>query len=257
MHLKNKSGNGSSAPSLVKALGVSLSVVCLHSIIDNPLRNVAAQITFLFFIGVISPGIKINGDTTPGIISFRNRILFRIVAVLFLGFTIFNVSLKGSAYINWRQGQAYFKAGYYEKSIEKYCQAQRKLPDTGELLFDLGSAYAYTNQPEKALLLLRKSKATFNDKNIFINEGLCYYRLRDFENAEKSLSTALRMYPELLLPRLWLAEIYLETDRREEALVKLRDIHKMQPKNFSKDAAIIKQDTRLLRDNILKDSPEK
>ncbi|MCD6205350.1 MAG: tetratricopeptide repeat protein [Candidatus Marinimicrobia bacterium] len=104
---------------------------------------------------------------------------------------------------------------------------------------------------------MRKSKATFNDKNIYINEGLCYYRLRDFENAEKSLSTALRMYPELLLPRLWLAEIYLETDRREEALVKLRDIHKMQPKNFSKDAAIIKQDTRLLRDNILKDSPEK
>ncbi|MCD6441651.1 MAG: O-antigen ligase family protein [Candidatus Marinimicrobia bacterium] len=257
LHLKNKSGNGSSAPSLVKALGVSLSVVCLHSIVDNPLRNIAIQIIFLFFIGMISQGIKITGNPTTTIISFRNRILLRVAAVVFLGFTIFYVFLKGSAYINWRQGQAYFKAGYYEKSIEKYCQAQRKLPDTGELLFHLGSAYAYTNQPEKALLLLRKSKATFNDKNIFINEGLCYYRLRDFENAEKSLSTALRMYPELLLPRLWLAEIYLETDRREEALAKLREIHEIQPKNLSKDAAIIKQDARLLQDNISKNLPEK
>lgn len=256
LHLKNKSGTGSSAPSLVKALGVSLSVVCLHSIVDNPLRNVATQIIFLFFIGMISPGIKITGDTTPGIISFRNRLLFRLFAVVFLGFTMFNVVLKGSAYINWRQGQAYCKAAYYDKGIEKYHQALSLLPDNGELLFHLGSVYAYTNQPEKALPLLRKSKATFNDKNIFINEGLCYYRLRDFENAEKNLKTALRMYPELLLPRLWLAEIYLETDRRAEALVKLREISEIQPRYLSTDARIIKRNARILQANILKDAAE-
>jgi len=239
---------------LAKVLGISITAIFLHSFVDNPLRNIAIQIIFLFFVGMISQGIKITGNPTTPIISFRNRILLWIAAVVFLGFTIFNVFLKGSAYINWRQGQAYFKAGYYEKSIEKYCRAQRKLPDTGELLFQLGSAYAYTNQPEKALPFLHKSKYTFNDKNIYINEGLCYYRLKDFENAEKSLSTALRMYPELLLPRLWLAEIYLETDRREEALAKLREIHEIQPKNLLKDAAIIKRDARLLQDNILKDS---
>lgn len=246
MQFKSNLEDGSLVIPLVKALGVALSVVCLHSIVDNPLRNVAIQIIFLIFIGMISLGIKITRDTTPGTISFSNPLLLRLVAIGFLVYTMFNVVLKGSACINWRQGQAYFKAGYYEKGIEKYCQAQRILPDNGELLFHLGSAYAYTNRPEKALPLLRKSKATFNDKNIYINEGLCYYQLRDFEKAEKNLLAALCMYPNLLLPRLWLAEIYLKTGRKMEALRRLSEIQQIQPKTVNTEVLTIKADAERL-----------
>jgi tetratricopeptide (TPR) repeat protein len=236
---------------LTKALGISMTAIFLHSFVDNPLRNIAIQIIFLFFIGMISQGIKITGNPTTMIISFRKWILLRIAAVVFLGFTIFDVFLKGSAYINWQQGQAYFKAGYYEKSIEKYCQAQRKLPDNGELLFHLGSAYAYSNQPEQALPFLRRSKSTFNDKNIYIAEGLCYYRLKDYKRAKQSLFTALRMYPNLLLPRLWLAEIYLHTGRNAEALNKLREIIEIQPKEFSREVTVIKRDAEMLLNRVL------
>ncbi|MGC9365410.1 MAG: O-antigen ligase family protein [Fidelibacterota bacterium] len=256
LHLKNNAGTGSIAKPLIQAMGVSLSVVCLHSIVDNPLRNVAVQTIFLFLIGLLSIGVKITGSAKMKSVMLHNSILLRLVVVVFLGYTIFNIAIKGNAYIKWRQGHAFFKAGYTGQGIEKYLEALRYLPDNGELLFHLGSAYAYTNQSIKALPLLQKSKLTFNDKNIYINEGLSYYHLRDFKNAEKSLSTALRMYPELLLPRLWLAEIYLETDRREEALKKLREIDDIHPKYLSTDARIIKSDARTLHENILKDSSE-
>ena len=235
---------------LFKAIGISLAVIFLHSVVDNPLRNLAIQTIFIFIIGIISLVTKISDSVVQKSLSFRNAILLRIMAMIFLGFTIFNVFVKGNVYINWRQGQTLFKAGYSDKAIEKYSQALRKLPNNGELLFHLGSAYAYTNQPDKALPYLKKSKTTFNDKNIYINEGLCYYRLRDFANAEKSLLTALRMYPDLLLPRLWLAEVYIETERKEEAIKRLIEIEQIQPKTVTQELLTIKADARRLLRNI-------
>lgn len=66
----------------------------------------------------------------------------------------------------------------------------------GELLFHIGSAYAYLGQPEKALPFLEQARSNFNDKNIYIAEGLCYYRPGDFDRSEESLLTALKdVYP--------------------------------------------------------------
>lgn len=98
---------------------------------------------------------------------------------------------------------------------------------------------------------LYKSKYTFNDKNIYINEGLSYYRLKDYKRAKQSLFTALRMYPNLLLPRLWLAEIYLHTGRNAEALNKLREIIEIQPKEFSREVTVIKRDAEMLLNRVL------
>ena len=235
---------------LFKAIGISLAVIFLHSIVDNPLRGLTVQTIFIFLVGMISLRSKIFRSIAQKSISIRNTILLRIIAIIFLVYTIFNVIIKSNAYIDWREGQGLFKAGFSDKGIDKYRQAQRRLPDNGELLFHLGSAYAYTNQPEKALPLLQKSKLTFNDKNIYINEGLSYYRLRDFKNAEKSLLIALRMYPELLLPRLWLAEVYIETERKEEAIRRLNEIEQIQPKTDTPESLIIKADARRLLQNI-------
>jgi len=235
---------------LFKAIGISLAVIFLHSIVDNPLRSLTIQTIFIFLVGIISLRSKIFGSGAQKSISIKNTTLLRIIAIIFLVYTIFNVIIKSNAYIDWRQGQSLFKAGYSDKGIDKYCQVLRKLPNNGELLFHLGSAYAYTNQPEKALPLLQKSKLTFNDKNIYINEGLSYYRLRDFKNAEKSLLIALRMYPELLLPRLWLAEVYIETERKEEAIRRLNEIEQIQPKTDTPESLIIKADARRLLQNI-------
>jgi len=171
--------------------------------------------------------------------------------LIFLCYNIFFVMIKGRAYIDWRRGYALVQSGKLPEGIALYEKAMKKRPETGELLFHLGSAYAYTNDPKKALPYLEQSKATFNDKNIYISEGLCYYRLGDFRNAQKSLSKALRMYPNLLLPRLWLAEIYLQTDRENDAVRMLHEIIEIHPKEYSKDAIIIKHDAEQLLSRIL------
>jgi len=231
---------------LIKIIGMSITMIFLHSVVDNPLRNLAIQAIFLFFVGMVSLGVEIERSVAEKSFAFKNPLLLRIIALLFFIFTIISVSVKGNAYIDWREGQGLFKAGYSDKAIVKYSQALRKLPNNGELLFHLGSAYAYINLPEKALPLLQNSKLTFNDKNIYINEGLSYYRLRDFKNAEKSLLIALRMYPELLLPRLWLAEVYIETERKEEAIGRLNEIEQIQPKNNTQEIIGIKADAHQL-----------
>ena len=56
------------------------------------------------------------------------------------------------------------------------------------------------------------------------------------------------MYPHLLLPRLWLAEMYLRTGRREEAIERLKEIIDIKPKQISDDVLVIKRDAeRLLK----------
>lgn len=236
---------------LFMAFGALTTILLLHSIVDNPLRNLAIRVIFLFVVGMISVGIGVN--TAP--LSFRNRLSIKILTLMLLCYTVFKITIEGSAYITWRQGQALFKAGYLAEGIEKYIQAAKKLPPPGrgELLFHLGSAYAYTNQPKQALPLLQQSKETFNDKNIYLAEGLSYYRLEKFDQAEQILLMALRMYPNLLLPRLWLAEIYLKTGRKTEALRRLSEIQQIQPKTINAEVLTIKADAERLM-QIIKSS---
>jgi tetratricopeptide (TPR) repeat protein len=209
------------------------------------------MIIFLFSVGLLSMSTKLEVNKRYVTIEFRHSFMLKGLILIFLCYNIFFVMIKGRAYIDWRRGYALVQSGKLPEGIALYEKAMKKRPETGELLFHLGSAYAYTNDPKKALPYLEQSKATFNDKNIYISEGLCYYRLGDFRNAQKSLSKALRMYPNLLLPRLWLAEIYLQTDREYDAVRLLREIIEIQPKEYSKDAIIIKHDAEQLLSRIL------
>ena len=236
---------------LITSIGTALTVILIHSFVDNPLRNVPIMIIFFFGAGLLSVSTKIEVNKGYMTIEFRHSFMLKGLILIFLCYNIFFVMIKGRAYIDWRRGYALVQSGKLPDGIALYEKAMKKLPETGELLFHLGSAYAYTNDPKKALPYLEQSKATFNDKNIYISEGLCYYRLGDFRNAQKSLSKALRMYPNLLLPRLWLAEIYLQTDREYDAVRLLHEIIEIHPKEYSKDAIIIKHDAEQLLSRIL------
>ena len=236
---------------LITSIGTALTVILIHSFVDNPLRNLPIMIIFLFSAGLLSMITKFEVNKRYTTIEFRHSFMLKGLILMFLCYNIFFVIIKGRAYIDWRRGYALVQSGKLPDGIALYEKAMKKLPETGELLFQLGSAYAYTHDSEKALPYLEQAKATFNDKNIYISEGLCYYRLRDFHNAQKSLSKTLRMYPNLLLPRLWLAEIYLQTGQEDDAVRLLHEIIEIQPKDYSKDTIIIKHDAKQLLSRII------
>ena len=253
--LKN-SGQNSSENNWIVASGSVITVVLLHSLVDNPLRTLPTGLIVLFVIGMLSHLIKFDtGSFWSKRIFFTNRLFIPIVAFLLFLLNIYFVVIRGRAHCEWREGRELIEADHMMEGIARYEKAARILSRNGELLFNLGSAYAYIDRPRDALPLLERARQNFNDKNLHIAEGLAYYRLNKPGEAEQSLNTSLRMYPNLMLPRLWLAQLALQAGRRDEAITKLHEILEIQPKVLSEDAVTIKRDAEFLLSRIQNDNP--
>lgn len=230
-------------------LATSVTVVIIHSLVDNPLRNLPTQIVFYFALGMIGLLAKERGLLSLQgnfRFSFSNNWALLIVGLGLLAYNTYDVAIKGKAYRHWQNAQKLVAHGDWYDGIAEYEKAHRVLDKAGELKFHLGAAYAYTDQPEKAVPLIQNSQKNFNDKNIYIVLGSAHFQMGQFEEAEKSFRLALRMYPKLLLPRLWLAEMYLKLDRRNDALNELRKIIEIEPKVMTQEIRRIKEDARRL-----------
>ena len=229
---------------------ISMSVILFHGLVDNPLYDVSTALILWFDVGIISLLAKekrMSLLTNCGrwrSIEFRHHFILRLVGVGFLLYNSFQVFQKGQGYIDWQHGQDLVASGHWERGIAEYEQARTAFPNDGELKFHLGSAYTYIIQPEKGLPLIHASQQKFNDKNLYIVQGYALIQLNRFAEAETSFRKALRMYPKLLLPRLWLAELYHQQGRAREALSELHRILDITPKINTDEVKRIKLDAR-------------
>lgn len=254
-HILKAPNGGKEEGRITLVLASSITIVLLHSLVDNPLRNLPLQLFYVYCLGIISLMAKQLGLFAV----FRSsrwsfhRNLVPVVTVLgLLAYSVLNVIDRGAAYIHWQNGQNFVEQGKWAEGIEEYLRAHSELPYEGEIQFHLGAAYAYVEQPLKALPLLEGSKTSFNDKNIYIVEGSALFQLGRYQEAEQSFRTALRMYPNLLLPRLWLAEMFLRTNREKEGISLLRQIATIQPKVLTDEAKRIKRDAERLLESHTK-----
>lgn len=242
----------------VRVLKSVVTIILVHSLVDNPLHIQPISLIFYFALGIISLDTKHTKIVDTSIISERRRgfpnLIFSnhwILIISAIGLFIINLSQaikKGRGYVHWQNGQNLVAQGDWNSGIEEYQIAGTALPEEGELKFHLGAAYAYIGQAEQAIPLLNESKSNFNDKNIYIVEGSAFLQLGQYDDAGQCFLTAIRMYPKLLLPRLWLAQMYLSAGRKEEAISRLNEIIAIQPKIMTAEAVSIKADAkRLLR----------
>ena len=74
----------------------------------------------------------------------------------------------------------------------------------------------------------------------------CLHGHGEYDDAEKSLKTVSEMFPNLLLPHLWLAQMYYKIGRKELASSELELIRKAKPKVMSEAVKAIKQDAERL-----------
>ncbi len=229
----------------IMTIVVSTTIILLHALVDNVFYAVPIMVLFWFNLAMVSVLAKKHDlHCSKFYISFSHHPIIQLAGLILLFFNIFVIWNKAKGYIYWQDGQNYVAAGLWEHGIKAYEKALRKFPRDGELQFHLGAAYAYTRKPEKALKLLKQATQRFNDKNLYIVLGYTYIQLKDFYQAEKSFNRALQMYPKLLLPRLWLAELYLNQGKKEAAIQKLNSIIKTKPKNYSEEIIRIKQEAR-------------
>ena len=126
------------------------------------------------------------------------------------------------------------------------------LPDNGELQFHLGAAYSYIGKSAEAIRLLSQSLEKFSDKNIYLTLGHAYMISGEYFKAEECFKRLNQMYPQLLLPHLWLAEMYYyKLGSTEKAISELKFIIKAEPKIQSDDVRAIKRDARRFLAHIL------
>lgn len=229
---------------------ISMSVILFHGLVDNPLYDVATALILWFDVGIISLMAKarsvliLTHNSLAQSIEFNHHFIVRLVGIALLIYNSFDVLQKVQGYIHWQHGQNLVACSQSERGIAEYEQARKAFTNDSELQFHLGAAYTYINQPEQGLPLIQTSQRKFNDKNIYIVQGYALIQLNRFAEAETSFRKALRMYPKLLLPRLWLAELYHQQGRTRDAVAELYRILDMTPKINTDEVKRIKLDAR-------------
>ncbi len=253
-------GNDNKEGGRILALTASMTVIAIHSIVDSPLHTLPINLIFYFALGFVSlkaKQVEYKGEIPSGEsinlpdnyskrsgirFSFNNRFVFPLIGLFLFSYNSYDVFQKLQGYIHWQNGQNQVAVGDWYKGIKEYEKANDILSNIGELKFHLGAAYAYTQQPEKALDYLKRSQDNFNDKNIYVTQGAALLQLERYEKAEESFKTALRMYPKLLLPRLWLAEMYIKLGEIQAAVIELTTIITIKPKVVTDEIRSIKKD---------------
>lgn len=235
----------------------SLVVILIHSLVEDTLYAPSTQLLFWFDIGIFclivkqSKEIPIIGISIPEhTISFKNYYLFRFVFLIILIAAISNAYKKTEGFWHWQKGQNFVATGKWQEGIKEYKKALKIFPRNGELQFHLGSAYSYTQQPEKAIVLLSKSPNRFNDKNLYIVMGYTLIQLKRFKRAELSFEMATKMYPQLLLPHLWLAQLYKKEGRKTDAAKQLKIILKLEPKIITEETIEIKHQAQVMLNSL-------
>jgi Flp pilus assembly protein TadD len=130
-------------------------------------------------------------------------------------------------------GEAYYKAGQYERAVEARRQALAQRPDDVRLMMSLGVAYGRAGMLEEAVTVLhRAAELRPRDGVIAGNLGSVYLTQGDGIEAERYLRLAVRLDRENS-PQ-WqanMARAMLLQGRRTEALEQARAAARVAPDN--------------------------
>jgi len=228
---------------------VSIIIVLIHGLIDNPFDVLPISLLFIFNIGMLSNLSKTENKNVI-IVNINNNWIIKIFITMLFLLVSFHTIQQARGFFYWRKGQEYVISGKWIQGINEYQKALKYLPNNGELKYYLGAAYSYTDQPQMAINLLTTSLRNYNDKNIYITRGYAYSKLKMYEMAKKDLFVALNMYPQLLLPRLWIAKILINQKDFNGAIYELKIIINSNPKIINDEVLKIKFEAQNLLQHL-------
>ena len=94
------------------------------------------------------------------------------------------------------RGLCYSQKKDWEAAIREYSIALDLKPNAPSTLYNRGRAYQHTGQWNKALCDYQKSSHLLPEYDVFLNMGIIYEFLYEFESARQSYLKALRLEPE-------------------------------------------------------------
>ncbi|HVW76150.1 MAG TPA: tetratricopeptide repeat protein [Alloacidobacterium sp.] len=121
----------------------------------------------------------------------------------------------------------------FKTAIAEYELLLRSMPRSAELMSNLGVAYYFDQQFDKAAAVCRKAialKPQLEAPHLFL--GLAMYHLSNPDAAGKELKEAVHLQPSDILAHLWLGYSYVAQSRYEDARAEFQEATKLQPENI-------------------------
>ncbi|MCB4792000.1 MAG: tetratricopeptide repeat protein [Elusimicrobia bacterium] len=113
---------------------------------------------------------------------------------IFLNLFFLSYNLYAGAPSKIRSGNAYFKKGDFQKSLDNYREAQINQPDNPAIHFNIGDSLYKMNQYDQANNEFNKA-AVFNDKKL---QSRVYYNLGNSSFRENKYDQALDYYKKAI-----------------------------------------------------------
>ncbi len=255
--------------SITKVFLSSMAIFVIHSLVDSPFHYLASIFFFVFNISIISFLYKNYINDFSIVRNYEIKILFTqnlrnviniilVIIIVFLA-TFWSISIyeEFRAYEFWNNGMQQTMKKNWTKGIENYRTALEYSDNfyrVGELHFHLAGAYVMNGNYEKALPHFMIARKTFNDKNVYISEGMANQRLNRYNESEKCYLKTIGMFPNLLFPKWLLSTLYYEHHEYDKAKELLKFIVNANPKIENKDSRAIQDMAKQFLERIMQEA---
>jgi len=171
--------------------------------------------------------------------NFRLNLLYTILILLIALLLIDTIVIRPYlSEVYAYKGKDNFIEKNYQKALSNFKYAAQLDPYNGRILLNLGATYyglGIYNEAEKAL---KSSKKYYNDRNIYRNLGLCYMKLKRFQEAEEELKHAIYLDPKFTKAYFDLGLLYFEKGNYEKAIEQWGKILEIDP-NFTENYVVL------------------
>lgn len=212
-----------------------VSAIVLHSLIDSPLHVLPVAIAGYAIIGTIDKNLFVLSR-------WSKYVLFFLVSIYCVFISVRKINTY-SGHRFWKNGVEHIQKKQWKLAINDFEVALERLPQKGELQYQLGAAYVFDGQYSRGIYFINESKKNFNDRNIYLSESYGLIQLEKFEEAKEKALVVLAMFPAHLAPHLLLGEIYynlgdieLSKESLKKCITEDIEIKSIETKQISEEA---------------------
>ncbi|MCB0751285.1 MAG: O-antigen ligase family protein, partial [Ignavibacteriae bacterium] len=214
---------------IIVAAKASIICIVISSQFTFSLQILATMLNFVFLLSLISAFDEKKYFTLIEINPFRQKVI-GIIGLFLL--VILTIHTTESYKANKKWQNAKLLSGYmkYDSAIKYYSESYEKLNSNGRFLLNYGGTLSLAGNYNKAIEILKEAQNYNSSNNLYILLGNSYTELKRFDEAEKSYLKAISSIPNRLYPKYKLTQMFLKSDRLNDAKELALDICKSNAK---------------------------
>lgn len=160
-----------------------------------------------------------------------------------------------SAFRNWQSALSTYNNGLYKESIVLFENAWTPLQTEGDYLMQYGKALSMAGEHARAKQVLEQAKPYLNTSVIQTTLGDAYVALKQYKEAETAYTKAAMMIPGRFYPEYLLAKLYNNTQQKEKAWQKAKEILEKDVKIHSAAIEEMREEMKLIMNNAVISTP--